>query len=73
MTNAIAAASAAAPIRELTRHELELVAGGLDLGPIHVEAGDGLFTVGIGGYGIWGGQGCLGVYSPSHVYGVCGK
>jgi hypothetical protein len=60
-----------AGISELSDHEIDQVAGGLDIGPIHIEVGQGLFTVGIGGYGIWGGQGCLGVYTPDRVLGAC--
>jgi hypothetical protein len=58
-------------IRELTAHELDLIAGGLDIGPLHVEAGKGMVAIDVGGYGIWAGQGCVGVYAPDSVKGVC--
>ncbi len=60
-------------VQALSEAELDLVNGGLDIGPIHIEAGQGLFTVGIGGYGIWGGQGCVGVYTPERVLGACAR
>lgn len=65
------AAATTVPLRELTASELDLIAGGLDIGPIHIESGQGLFTIGVGGYGIWGGMGCLGVYTPDRVLGAC--
>jgi hypothetical protein len=71
MTTAILNAAANPDVRELTAHELNEVGGGLDIGPIHIESGKGLFTIGIGGYGIWGGEGCLGVYTPDRVLGAC--
>lgn len=37
-------------IRELTEHEVDTVSGGLDIGPIKVEAGDGLVSISVGGY-----------------------
>jgi len=58
-------------IRALSDDELDRIVGGLDIGPIHVEPGSGLLTIGIGGYGIWAGQGCVGVYTPNSVKGVC--
>jgi hypothetical protein len=64
-------ASNSPDIQMLSDAELDLVNGGLDIGPIHIESGKGLFTIGIGGYGIWGGQGCLGVYTPDRVVGGC--
>jgi hypothetical protein len=70
MTNA-GNAAATPDIRELSAAELNTVAGGLDIGPIHAESGGGLFWIGIGGYGIWGGQGCIGVTTPDRVLGVC--
>jgi hypothetical protein len=58
-------------VRELTPHELEAIGGGLDIGPLHIESGKGLFTIGIGGYGIWVGEGCVGAYTPDRVLGAC--
>ena len=66
----VIAASNGAP-RELTAQELELVSGGLDIGPLHIESGKGMFTIGIGGYGIWVGEGCIGAYGPERVVGAC--
>jgi hypothetical protein len=60
-------------IRELTDHEVDTVSGGLDIGPIKVEAGDGLVSISVGGYGIWAGQGCIGVTTPDKVLGVCAR
>lgn len=71
MTTIAVDAGASPEVRELTGAELDSIAGGLDIGPLHVESGGGLFTIGIGGYGIWGGQGCLGVYTPDRVLGAC--
>jgi hypothetical protein len=59
--------------RELTAQELDLVSGGFDLGPVHIEAGQGLVSIDVGGYGIWAGQGCIGVTTPTRVLGVCHK
>ncbi len=56
---------------ELSADDLDRVGGGLDIGPVHIEAGGGLFSIDVGGYGIWGGQGCVGVSTPDRVLGVC--
>jgi hypothetical protein len=58
-------------LRELTAEELELASGGLKIGPLTIESGDGLFAITVGGYGIWGGQGCIGLLSPDRVLGAC--
>jgi len=71
MTNGINATATACQPRELTAQELDLVSGGLDLGPLHIEAGQGMVTIGVGGYGVWAGNGCAGVYTPDGVKGVC--
>jgi hypothetical protein len=73
MTNDINAAATVGQVRELTVQELDLVSGGFDLGPVHIEAGQGMVTVGVGGYGVWAGNGCVGVYTPDSVKGVCVK
>jgi hypothetical protein len=58
-------------VRELSGAELDQVSGGLDIGPIHVAAGDGVLTVGIFGVGIFIGEGCVGVYGGGKARGVC--
>lgn len=58
-------------VRELSAAEIDLVSGGLDIGPIHVAAGDGVLTVGIFGVGIFIGEGCIGVYGGGKARGVC--
>ena len=73
MLNGMTANATVGQVRELTALALDQVAGGLDIGPIHIEAGQGLFSIDIGGYGIWGGRGCIGVSTPNRVVGVCGK
>ncbi len=73
MTLGVTAGTTAGQLRELTAGEIDQVSGGLDLGPIHIEAGQGLFSIDVGGYGIWGGNGCIGVLTPDRVLGVCHK
>lgn len=58
-------------IRPLSAAELDQVSGGLDIGPFHAAAGDGVLTVGIFGYGIFIGEGCVGVYGGGKAVGVC--
>lgn len=58
-------------VRELAVHEIEGVAGGLDIGPLHIESGKGLVTIDIGGYGVWFGEGCVGALTPNRVVGAC--
>jgi hypothetical protein len=58
-------------MRELTAEEIDDDAGGLTIGPFTVEASDGLFAITVGGYGIWGGHGCIGVLTPDRVLGAC--
>jgi hypothetical protein len=58
-------------IRELTAAEIDLAAGGLEIGPLTIESEGGLFAITLFGYGIWGGQGCLGFLTPDRVVGAC--
>jgi hypothetical protein len=58
-------------VRELSATEVDLVSGGLDIGPIHAAAGDGVITFGIFGYGVFIGEGCVGVYGGGKARGVC--
>jgi hypothetical protein len=58
-------------MRELTAEELDLASGGLEIGPFTIESEGGLFAITLFGYGIWGGQGCLGLLSPDRVLGAC--
>jgi len=58
-------------VRELAGEEIDAVSGGLDIGPLHIESGKGMFTIGIGGYGVWVGEGCVGAYTPERVVGAC--
>jgi hypothetical protein len=67
----MAANAGMSEIRELSVGELDQVSGGLDIGPIHVAAGDGVLTVGIFGVGIFIGEGCVGVYGGGKAGGVC--
>ena len=64
MTNSV---NAAAEIRELTAEELDMASGAF----IKVEQGHGLTWIGIGDYGIWWGNGCVGVTTSDKVVGVC--
>jgi hypothetical protein len=63
--------SANQDVRELSAAELDQVAGGLDIGPLHVAAGDGVLTLGLFGVGIFIGEGCVGVYGGGKARGVC--
>jgi hypothetical protein len=58
-------------VRELSATEVDMVSGGLDIGPLHVAAGDGVLTVGLFGVGIFIGEGCVGVYGGGKAVGVC--
>jgi len=60
-----------AEVRELSGAELDQVSGGLDIGPLHVAAGDGVLTFGLFGVGIFIGEGCVGVYGGGKARGVC--
>jgi hypothetical protein len=60
-----------AEVRELSATELDQVSGGLDIGPLHVAAGDGVLTLGLFGVGIFIGEGCVGVYGGGKARGVC--
>jgi hypothetical protein len=57
-------------MRELSCAELDEVSGGLDIGPFHLAAGDGMVAVGFGGYGIVVGA-CWGVYGPGGGVAYC--
>jgi hypothetical protein len=61
----------AVEVRELSATELDQVSGGLDIGPLHVAAGDGVLTLGLFGVGIFIGEGCVGVYGGGKARGVC--
>jgi hypothetical protein len=57
-------------LRDLSSAELDAVSGGLDIGPLHIAAGDGMVAIGIGGYGIVVGA-CFGVYGGGTAVAVC--
>ena len=61
---------AANEVRELSSAELDAVSGGLDFGPFHIAASDGMLAVGFGGYGIILGE-CFGVYGPGGAVAYC--
>ena len=67
----MAARDTTSDVRELSDAELDLISGGLDIGPLHAAAGDGVITVGLFGYGIFIGEGCVGVYGGGKARGVC--
>jgi hypothetical protein len=58
-------------VGELSLEELDAASAGLKIGPLSIESGDGLFAITVSGYGIWGGQGCLGILTPDRVLGAC--
>ena len=58
-------------IRELSDAELDLASGGLDIGPLHAAAGDGVITFSLFGFGIFISEGCVGVYGGGKARGVC--
>ena len=53
--------------RELSLDELDHAAGGF----IKVESDGGLTAITVGGYGVWFGEGCVGILTPNRVLGAC--
>ena len=53
--------------RELSLDELDQAAGGF----IKVASDGGLTAITVGGYGIWFGEGCVGILTPTNFRGVC--
>jgi bacteriocin-like protein len=56
---------------ELTEQELDHVSGGTDIGPVHIQAGNGFISVSVGGVGVWAGGGCAGVFSGNSSVSTC--